>query len=359
MATVSTRTPSSSAVTNQVGRVVQASRAGRAGRVSRSKRHIALVAGLAALAVVLVVLRALASELLIPIPQAVDILRGARVPGASFILMESTLPRALLGAAVGAAFGLAGATFQTVLRNPLASPDMVGVGMGASAAAVLGIVVFSLSGPALSVTAMAGALGVAVIVRVVSGGRGERLILTGVGVAAVLGSVIHYLFTRAEVWDAQLILRWLTGSVSNADWPTISWFAPSLAALGLLLWWAARDLGVIELGDDLSTGLGARRHSGDILLLVGVALVALAVAAVGPMAFVAFMSGPIARALNHGRGSLLAAALVGANVVVGADYLGAHLIPGVNLPAGVVSGVAGAPVLLWLMLRGRSIGSSS
>ena len=123
---------------------------------------------------------------------------------------------------VGVAFGVGGAIFQTTLRNPLASPDIIGISLGASAAAVVAIVLLDLEGAAVSVAAVVGAVGVAAVVRLVAGhGTGYRLVLVGVGVAAALQAVIQYLFTRADEYDAQLVLRWLTGSVSGADWPTI------------------------------------------------------------------------------------------------------------------------------------------
>lgn len=325
--------------------------------LGRSAHHRLLVGALAVLALGLAVARALLGDMVIPVADAVVILRGEVIPGASFILMESSLPRAVLGLLAGAAFGAAGATSQTVLRNPLASPDIVGVGMGASAAAVVGIVVLGVSGPALSLLAVAGALVVAVLVRVVAQSTGERLVLVGVGVSSVLSSVVHYLFTRADEHDTQLVLRWLTGSLGQADWSTIRWLAMTSVAAYVLLWLASRDLPALQLGDDLALGLGGRRHAADLLLAVAVVVLALAVAAVGPMAFVAFLAGPIARALDRGRPTIVGAALVGAVVVVAADLVGGHVIPDVHLPAGVVTGLTGAPVLLWLLTRGRTEGS--
>jgi iron complex transport system permease protein len=183
---------------------------------------------------------------------------------------------------------------------------------------------------------------------------GHRLVLIGIGVAAALQSVVQYLFTRADEWDAQLLLRWLTGSLNSVAWPTIRLLALALLALVPVLVWLARSSRVAELGEDAAAGLGVGPRRSDGLLLVAVVLVALGVAAAGPVAFVAFLAGPIARSLNGGRTTLLGAALAGAVIVVGADYLAAYLIPDVNLPVGVVTGAFGAPFLLWLLATGRT-----
>lgn len=324
------------------------------------RRYRLVLAGLSVLLVLVFAARVLLGDFTITIPDFVRILRGADIPGASFILMESKLPRALLGVLAGACFGTAGAIFQTALRNPLASPDIVGVSMGASASAVFGIVVLDVAGPALSLLAVAGALGVAVLTRwVAGGGGGQRVVLVGVGVAAVLGSVVQYLFTRADAWDAHLVLRWLTGSLGQADWPTLRWLALVLVVLLPVVGWSARDLRAGELGADAAVGLGVPPRRTDLLLGLGVVLVAVAVAAAGPIAFVAFVSGPVSRALNGGRSTLLGAALAGASLTVGADHVADYLLADINFPVGVVTGAVGAPFLLWLLASGRTGGRAA
>jgi iron complex transport system permease protein len=275
-------------------------------------------------------------------------------------VLEVKLPRALLGALVGAAFGLSGAIFQATLRNPLASPDLIGLNLGASAAAVLAIVAGGLTGAAVSAAAVAGGVAVALLVRLAAGshglgatGAGHRLVLVGIGAAAALQSVIQYLFTRATVHDAQSVLRWLTGSVNGADWPTVRLLAALLLVLLPMVVLTGRPLPVVELGSDAASGLGVGRHRTDLLLLLAVVLGAVAVAAAGPIAFVAFLAGPIARALDRGATTLLGAALVGAAVVVGSDFVADYALPGGNYPVGVVTGAVGAPFLLWLLTRGH------
>jgi iron complex transport system permease protein len=324
------------------------------------RRHRRVVVALSVVLLGVVTARVLLGDFTITVADFARILSGADIPGATFILMEDKLPRAALGVLAGAAFGIAGTIFQTTLRNPLASPDVIGVSVGASAAAVWGITVLGLAGPALSALAVAGALFVALVVRVVAGPhRGYRLVLVGITVAAALTSVIQYLFTRADVYDAQLALRWLTGSLNGVPWSTIRLLALVLAVVLPLLVLLSRSQRVIELGPDLASGLGVTPVRTDLLLLVAVVLTAAGVAAAGPVAFVALLSGPIARALNAGRGSLPAAGLVGAVIVVASDYVAAYSISDVNLPVGVVTGALGAPFLIWLLVRGRTGRSAS
>jgi iron complex transport system permease protein len=175
-----------------------------------------------------------------------------------------------------------------------------------------------------------------------------------VGLAAALQSVIQYVFTRADEYDAQLVLRWLTGSVSHADWSTIRVLTLVLLVLLPMTVWLSRSLQATELGEDAAAGLGVPRGRTDLLLMLAVALTAVGVAAAGPIAFVAFLAGPIARALNGGRTTLLGAGLVGATIVVAADYVADYLLIDINFPVGVVTGALGAPFLLWLLASGRT-----
>lgn len=327
----------------------------------RPRRRLLLMAAvLSALVITAFSLRVLAGDYIITLPDFLRIVCGAQIPGASFILMESKLPRAVLGVLVGVAFGTSGAIFQSTLRNPLASPDMLGISLGASAAVVFSIVVLSVSGGALSAAAVVGALLTATVIRLAAGtDTGYRLVLVGVTAAAALVAIVQYLLTRADEYDAQVALRWLTGSLDAASWPMIAVLAVATVVLLPLVALTVRAQRVLELGPDLAANLGVTSRYADLLMLLAVLLCALGVAAAGPVAFVAFVSGPTARALNGGRTTLLGAALVGALVMVAADYVAAYSIPGANLPVGVVTGALGAPFLLWLLASGRASGRTS
>ncbi|PKH38094.1 iron ABC transporter permease [Nocardioides alpinus] len=325
----------------------------RRARRAPIRHHRRLVAGLVLAVVAAFAARVLLGDYTVTIPDFFRILGGEQIPGATYIVMESKLPRAVLAVLVGIAFGIGGAIFQTTLRNPLASPDIVGVSLGASAAAVSAVALAGWTGWSVSLAAVGGALAVALAVRSIAGDHGGfRLILAGIGLAAAMQSVIQYVFTRVDEWDVQLVLRWLTGSVNGVAWSTIGVLAAVLAVLLPATAWAARSLRVTELGDDTARGLGVGTGRTDLLMLLGTLLVAVGVAAAGPVAFVAFLAGPIARALNRGRTTLLAAGLVGAVIVLVGDYAGAYAFADLNLPVGVVTGAFGAPFLLWLLARG-------
>jgi iron complex transport system permease protein len=282
------------------------------------------------------------------------ILAGEQIPGASFIVWENKLPRAVVATLVGVGFGVSGAVLQSLLRNPLASPDVVGVTSGASAAAVFALVVLGASGFSVPLAALAGAGLVALLLQVLAAGSGvagQRLVLVGIGVAAVLNALTGYLITSSDIQTAADALVWLNGSLTNASWERASW--AGLACVLVLPVAAAlsRPLHALELGDDAAAAVGvpvARARLG--LLVVAVALAAVATAAAGPVSFVAFLAGPIARRLLRGTTSLLAAGLVGALVVLGAEFLAANLLPDTALPVGVVTGALGAPFLLYLLV---------
>lgn len=327
--------------------------------VRRKVRHRQrlLVAALAVVVVGLFLVRALLGDYRVSFADGIRMVSGTTIPGASFIFMESTLPRACMSVLAGAAFASAGAAFQSMLRNPLASPDVLGINLGASAAAVFATALLGWSGNAVTAVAFAGAVAVAVTIHGFAGGGGAatgRMILVGVGLAAVLSSVVHWVLLRADIHRAQDALVWLTGSLGSVSWSEIVRLG-SVVVVGLpLLAVVTRQLGVLALGDDLAAGLGVRAHR--LRLLVSglvVLLTASATAVCGPIAFVAFLSGPIARRLTGGRTSVPAAALVGAALVLAADYVSAYAVPGTAYPVGVVTGLAGAPVLVWLLLAGR------
>jgi iron complex transport system permease protein len=327
----------------------------RAARRGPHRRFLAVVVGLTLLGIGAFAVNVLLGDYTYTVPDFFRILFGTDIPVASYLLMESKLPRAVLGVLVGLCFGAGGAVFQTTLRNPLASPDIVGVTWGASTAAVIAVITFGLRGTPVSVAAVAGAVVVALAIRLVGGAVGShRLVLVGVAITAALASMIQYLLSRASIWDVQVALQWLAGSLHAADWPTVRALAIACAVLFPVLALLARSLRVTQLGDDLAAGLGSARRDPELLLLVAVLLVAIAVAASGPIAFVAFMAGPTARALNGGRPTIVGAALVGVVLVLVADFVGHYLIGDVTVPVGVLTGACGAPFMLWLLARGTS-----
>jgi iron complex transport system permease protein len=315
------------------------------------RRRLVLCCALAVLVAVLLAVNILLGSYTVTIPDFLRMLGGQRIPGASFIVMENKLPRALTATMVGACFGVAGAIFQTMLRNPLASPDIIGISYGASASAVVAIVFLGAGGLAVSAAAIAGALVVAALISWLSRSRGgSGLILSGIGVAALLQAVVTFLLQRADVRTAQEALVWLVGSLNASNWDRTGALALGLLVLLPAAALLSRSLRSLQLGEDTATALGSSVPlSRTALTILGVLLAAVATAAAGPVSFVAFLSAPIARRLNAGAPSLLVAALVGAAIVLGSDFLAANLLPHTALPVGVVTGALGAPFLLWLL----------
>lgn len=341
--------------TDAVARIVS-------GRRRRRVRRTAIIAVLAALVVTVYALSLMVGNTFYGPGEVWDVIRGETVPGASFTVGELRLPRATLALLTGAAFGLGGVTFQTMLRNPLASPDIIGISSGASAAAVIGIVVYELGATAISFVAIPAALGTTLLIYVLAykdGISGTRLILIGIGIDVMLRSVIAYVLMRAAVWDIQAAMRWLTGNLNNASWESVRPLAVAMLVAVPVLLTQARGLSLLQQGDDSATALGVRVERTRLVAIISaVVLIAFATAAAGPIAFVAFLAGPIAARIVGGGGSLMVpAALVGALLVLSADLVGQFAFEN-RYPVGVITGALGAPFLLYLLIRTNRAGGS-
>jgi iron complex transport system permease protein len=298
----------------------------------------------------------------IPLVDVLSYLVGRGTEDADFIIGTLRLPRGLTALLVGAAFGLSGAIFQRIAHNPLASPDIIGINAGAAAAAVFVIVV--IGGTSLQVTsgALVGATVTALAIYLLAyrkGVTGYRLVLVGIGITAMLGSVTSYLLTRAEIFDAQRAVVWLTGSLNARSWDHVRPIGVALLVLVPCAVGLARHLRLLEMGDDAARGLGTRVEvARGSLLLTGVALAAVATASAGPIAFVALVAPQIARRLTGGRTlALVPAALCGSLLLVGSDLLARRLFAPTELPVGVFTAILGAPYLLYLLARANKIGS--
>ncbi|WP_412066578.1 FecCD family ABC transporter permease [Rhizobium sp. SYY.PMSO] len=331
-------------------------------RRRRLRRYVLLIAMLSVIVVALFALTLLLGQSFTPPGDVMRVLLGENVPGAAFTVGQLRLPRAMLSVLAGLSFGLGGVAFQTLLRNPLASPDIIGISSGASAAAVFAIVVLSLKGPVVSLVAVAAGLGVALLVYGLSfrnGVAGTRLILVGIGVSAMLESMIAYILSQAPAWTLQEAMRWLTGSVNGAQLVQAAPLLASLAVFGGLLLSRARDLEALRLGDDTAAALGVGVSRTRVLVIVAaVGMIASATAVTGPIAFVAFLSGPIAaRIMGSGGSLLIPSALIGAVLVLGGDYAGQFLLSS-RYPVGVVTGAFGAPYLIFLIIRANRTGGT-
>ena len=333
-------------------------------RHAAANRRGAVAAGLVAALFLAFCLAMYLGDYPVPVPGIIQSLlsplTGLADRGVDFIVLQVRLPRAVLAILSGASFALAGITFQTLLRNPLASPDIIGIAHGASASAVFCIIVLGWSGLAVSFGAFGGAVLTALTIYLLAWRNGVtafRVVLIGIGMAAMLAAVISYLFTRARLNEVQQAMAWLVGSL-NASRPGDSLvLGGAMLVLVPLMAALLRGLDAMELGDDTAKALGARVEFTRLgLMLVAVGFAAFATAAVGPVGFVAFVAGPLARNLLKGAGrGFLHAALVGSLVMLVSDLIAQHALPSVQLPVGVVTGACGALFLLWLLMAsGRS-----
>ncbi|MEL4069724.1 iron ABC transporter permease [Ochrobactrum sp. GPK 3] len=328
----------------------------------RARKRTAILALLLVLLTVFFALTLMLGQSFTPPSDVMRVLLGEHVQGASFTVGQLRLPRAVLAVLAGLSFGLGGVAFQIMLRNPLASPDIIGISSGASAAAVFAIVVLSMSGPAVSIFAVVAGLGVALLVYGLSfrnGVAGTRLILVGIGVSAMLESFIAYILSSAPAWNLQEAMRWLTGSVNGARLDQTLPLLLALCVFGGLLLSRSRDLEALRLGDYTAAALGTRVATTRIIVIISaVGMISFATAVTGPISFVAFLSGPIAARIIGNKGSLLIpSALVGATLVLVGDYCGQFLLPS-RYPVGVVTGALGAPYLIFLIIRVNRTGGS-
>ena len=348
-------------ITDPLGDTASAGAVSRA-RVRRASRRRVVITVLSVLVVAGFAVTLMAGDTFYRPGEVARVIMGEQVPGASFTVGRLRLPRAVLAVVAGFCFGLAGVTFQTMLRNPLASPDIIGISAGASAAAALAIVTLSLGATQVSVLAIVAGLAVALLVYTLAfrdGVVGTRLILIGIGVSAMLDSITSYVLSQAAEWDLQEASRWLTGSLNGAAWEQTVPVIVALAVLGPVLLSRSRDLSAIQLGDDTAAALGVRVEKVRVTVIIAaVGLIAFATAASGPIAFVAFLSGPLAARLVGRGGSLLVpAGLVGALLVLTADFVGQYAL-GTRYPVGIVTGVLGAPYLIYLIVRTNRAGGS-
>ncbi|GAA4087166.1 FecCD family ABC transporter permease [Nonomuraea soli] len=326
----------------------------RADRRRRTTRTAVVTGGLTLVVFALFVVTMMVGSFRLTAAEVLGSLLGTiDDPSLDFVVLGLRLPTAATGLAVGLALGASGTIFQHLLRNPLASPDFVGMSSGASLAAVSGIVFLQVGGLAVAGLALGGAVIAALLMYLLAwkdGVSGYRFILIGIGVAAFFDGLIGFVLTRAQLFEARQAMHWLTGSVGQANPTELRLLLGALVVLLPVAMMLQRQLRMLELGDDAARGLGVSAElSRAGLLATSVVLLALAVAAAGPIVFVALVAGPIAnRLLGPATGGIAPAALVGAAVLLTSDLVAVHLLP-TPLPTGVVTGAVGAPYLLWLL----------
>ncbi|WP_427886336.1 FecCD family ABC transporter permease [Kribbella sp. GL6] len=270
------------------------------------------------------------------------------------VVVDNRLPRVLTGIGVGAAFAISGAIFQRLARNPLVSPDLIGVNAGAALAAVL--VITMIGSGWVPLGALTGSLLAAISVYLLAyrnGMSGNRLVLVGVGVTAIVGSLTAYLLTLADIYTAKSASMWLAGSLAGRSWTHVVLIGTTLVVGVPAAVVLTRQLRVLELGDDVARALGGRVElARGALIALGVGLAAFATAAAGPVGFVALVAPQLARRLVR-RPGLVVPGAIGALLVVASDLLARTVVAPTVLPVGVVTAFLGAPYLLYLLTRSR------
>ena len=271
----------------------------------------------------------------------------------AFVITTLRLPRVIIGLLAGICFGLAGNIFQKLLRNPLASPDMLGISTGASVAAVFAILILQLSGLIVSLIAIIFGMLISLLIVLLSyhhGYSNNRLILIGIGMRAMLSAMISWMLIRTSEYDVGNALRWLSGSLNTVNMnDAFSLLIVTIIAC-VLIAIMNNGLSVMGLGEELPVSLGVNTKTLRIsLVIVGLMLVAFATSITGPIASVSFLSGPIAgRILRNGKNNMAATACIGAILVLASDLIAQYGLSS-RYPVGVVTGMLGAPYLLYLI----------
>ena len=283
-------------------------------------------------------------------------LRGQGAANVQLIVVEWRLPRVLMALLIGAALGVSGAIFQSLLRNPLGSPDILGFNTGAYSGVLVALVLFNQSITAMTGAALIGGIATAALVYLFAWRNGVetfRLIIVGISARALLMALNAWLIISASLESALSAGLWSAGSLNGITWaktpPVVTVLLLSLLLVALL----TRRMRLLEMGDDTACALGVPVERSRLwLMLLGVLLTAASTALAGPISFVALLAPQIARRLSGGeKGALWLAALCGALLLCAADYAAQHLFLPYQLPVGVITVSLGGLYLIALLVR--------
>ncbi|WP_051271496.1 FecCD family ABC transporter permease [Shimazuella kribbensis] len=310
-------------------------------------------------------------EVYIPPIQVVKSFLGLGNSFDSLIIFQLRLPRILLAALAGISLAVAGCILQAITRNPMATPEMMGISGGASVAAVSIIMLFSTQKDSLSISlsylplfAFLGATTVAICIYFVAWKKGVsslRLVLVGIGFYILMNALVNLIVLIGPLFRAIQAKTWLTGSIYGTTWKEVIVILPWLIVLLPIVYFYGRNLTIHELGENTAIGLGIKvKRDRFILLLLCTALTGVAVAFVGGITFIGLIGPHLARRFvgNNYRLIIPVAALIGGVMVVGADLIGHTLLSPREIPAGVFTALVGVPYFLYLVYRSRGQVSS-
>lgn len=290
-----------------------------------------------------------------PLETILQVLCGKKIPNATFTIRSLRFPRMIAGLTTGFAFGLGGSVFQSMLRNPLANPNILGITSASSSGALFCILI--LHGSATTIflgsilAATITALSIYFLSKLKTYSTG-RLILIGIGFQAMMNSLINYLLLKGNQNDLSSAVRWMSGSLNGVQLEFIYPLCIVMFVCVPVILICSKALKILELGEEsaITLGVSTNRTRG-ILLIASVILVAVATATTGPISFVSFLAGPIAKRITgHGNSSPLTAGLFGAVLVLFADIIGQNAFE-LRFPVGVITGLLGAPYLVYLLIR--------
>ncbi|ERK08016.1 Ferric enterobactin transport system permease protein FepG [Pantoea sp. AS-PWVM4] len=281
-----------------------------------------------------------------------QVMLGQGASNIKLIVLEWRLPRVLMALLIGAALGVSGAIFQSLLRNPLGSPDILGFNTGAYSGVLVALVLFNQNASAMTAAAMIGGIATAALVYLFAWRNGVetfRLIIVGISVRALLMGLNSWLIISASLDAALSAGLWSAGSLNGITWtktpPVIVVLLLALLLVALL----ARRMRLLEMGDDTACALGVPVERSRLwLMLLGVVLIAASTALVGPISFVALLAPQIARRLG---GGMPLAGLCGALLLIAADFAAQHLFLPYQLPVGVITVSIGGLYLIALLVR--------
>ena len=322
-------------------------------------RHVLVGLVLIALSLAVAVAALRLGKFAVSTQEVLDALQGQGRRIVQVVIVKWKLPRILLGLVAGLALGVAGAVFQTITRNPLGSPDLIGFSTGAQTGILVSVLLLPGSMLSTSLASFIGGAAVGVVTYLVSlrgGFTGLRFILVGIAISSMLVSVNRWLLVRVDDDEGLGALKAITGTLGAARWPVV---APTCLAIGVtvaLILLASRHLQVLSLGEQVATILGSpTRRASAVLILLGTVLVAVVTMAAGPIGFVALVAPHLARLLTGSPQSpLLVSGLTGSLLMVGADLLSQLVLE--SMPVSVVTNAVGGlylMVALTVAARGR------
>ena len=282
-------------------------------------------------------------------------LAGHADPMTDFVINELRLSRVIAGLLSGAALAMAGCLMQTLARNRLATPGIIGIDNAATAFAVASVVGvgLSLAPSAMALAGAAAATAIAFGLAGANGTRGYRFIVAGIGIGAIAGAVTQVMLSRVAIDAANAAYPWTVGSLNARSGQSVLVLGMGLAAGYLILMSLSRALNTLQFTDAVAIALGTRLKATRIIGLgLSVMLTGLAVSVCGPVGLIALLAPELARALcRPGKVPLTAAALAGASFMLIADLLGRTLFAPLEIPVGIITAIVGSPYLLWILLR--------